>query len=65
MMMYKVTLEMYEYIEADSAKEAQQKFRDNFEWADIDHGTYQVEPDTRESWGSGGLPLNQSNLKRK
>jgi len=48
MMMYKVTLEMYEYIEADSAKEAQQKFRDNFEWADIDHGTYQVEPDTRK-----------------
>jgi len=47
-MMYKVTLEMYEYIEADSAKEAQQKFRDNFEWADIDHGTYQVEPDTRK-----------------
>ena len=64
-MKYKVTLEMYEYIEADSAKEAQQKFRDNFEWADIDHGTYQVEPDTGESWGSGGLPLSQSNLKRK
>ena len=48
MMMYKVKLEMYEYIEADSAKEAQQKFRDNFEWADIDHGTYQVAPDTRK-----------------
>ena len=47
-MKYKVTLEMYEYIEADSAKEAQQKFRDNFEWADIDYGTYQVEPDTRK-----------------
>ena len=29
-------------------KEAQQKFRDNFEWADIDYGTYQVEPDTRK-----------------
>jgi len=38
--MYKVTLEMYEYVEADSPKEAKQKFRDNFEWVDIDYGTY-------------------------
>ena len=47
-MMYKVTLEMYEYIEADSAEEAKQKFRDNFEWVDIDYGTYNVELDTRK-----------------
>ena len=46
--MYKVTLEMYEYVEADSAKEAKQKFRDNFEWVDIDYGTYHIEPYTRK-----------------
>ena len=49
-MMYKVTLEMYEYVEADSPKEAKQKFRDNFEWADIDYGTYHNEPDFREEF---------------
>ena len=49
-MMYKVTLEMYEYVEADSAEEAKQKFRDNFEWVDIDYGTYHIEPDFREEF---------------
>ncbi len=48
--MYKVTLEMYEYVEADSPKEAKQKFRDNFEWVDIDYGTYHIEPDFREEF---------------
>ena len=47
-MMYKVTLEVYKYIEADNIKEAKQEFRHNFEWADVDYGTYQVEPYTRK-----------------
>ena len=48
-MMYKVTLEMYELVEADSPEEAKQKFRDNFDWSDINYGTYTVEPDTRKA----------------
>ena len=44
-MRFKVTLEIEEWVEADSAKEAQLKFKEDFEWADIDHGTYHVEPD--------------------
>jgi hypothetical protein len=47
-MMYKVTLEVYKYIEADNVKKAKQEFRQNFEWADVDYGTYQVEPYTRK-----------------
>ncbi len=44
-MRFKVTLEIEEWVEADSAKEAQLKFKEDFEWADIHHGTYHVEPD--------------------
>lgn len=44
-MLYKVTLEIEETVEANSAKEAQQKFKDNFEWSDINYGTYHIEAD--------------------
>lgn len=44
-MRFKVTLEIEEWVEADSAKEAQLKFKEDFEWADIHHGTYHVEPE--------------------
>ena len=47
-MRFKVTLEIEEWVEADSAKEAQLKFKDNLEWADINYGTYHVEPDFEE-----------------
>ncbi len=47
-MRFKVTLEIEEWVEADSAKEAQLKFKDNLEWADINDGTYHVEPDFEE-----------------
>ena len=47
-MRFKVTLEIEEGVEADSAKEAQLKFKEDLEWADIDHGTYHVEPDFEE-----------------
>lgn len=47
-MRFKVTLEIEEWVEADSAKEAQLKFKEDFEWADIHHGTYHVEPDFEE-----------------
>jgi hypothetical protein len=49
-MRFKVTLEIEEWVEADSAKEAQLKFKDDFEWADIHHGTYHVEPDFEEQY---------------
>jgi hypothetical protein len=49
-MRYKVTLEIEEWVEADSAKEAQLKFKEDFEWADIHHGTYHVEPDFEEQY---------------
>ena len=48
-MRYKVILEIEEWVEADSAKEAQLKFKEDFEWADIHHGTYHVEPQWRFS----------------
>ena len=41
---FKVTVEIQEWVEAASVEEAKQKFKDNFEWADIDHGNYSVEP---------------------
>ena len=47
-MRFKVTLEVEGQVEADSAKEAQLKFKEDFEWADIHHGTYHVEPDFEE-----------------
>ena len=47
-MQYKVTLEIEGWVEADSAKEAQLKFKDNLDWADINYGTYHVEPDFEE-----------------
>ena len=46
-MRYKVTLEVEGQVEADTAKKAQQKFKDNLEWADINYGTYHVEPEWR------------------
>jgi hypothetical protein len=46
-MRYKVILEIEEYVEATSAVGAKQAFKDNLEWADINDGTYHVEP----QWG--------------
>jgi hypothetical protein len=46
-MRYKVILEIEEYVEATSAKRAKQQFKDSLEWADINYGTYHVEPQWR------------------
>jgi len=40
---FKVTLELEESVEAATAEEAQARFKDNFEFADIHHGTFRVE----------------------
>ena len=40
---FKVTLELQESVEAATAEEAQARFKDNFEFADIHHGTFRVE----------------------
>ncbi len=47
-MWYEVRVEISETVEADSPKEAQQKFMENFEYADVKYGTWHVEPE--ESW---------------
>ena len=47
-MRYEVRVEISESVEADSPKEAQQKFMENFEYADVKHGTWHVEPDDVE-----------------
>jgi hypothetical protein len=39
---YKVTLELWETVKADNPENAKQKFKDNFDWADINYGTYKV-----------------------
>ena len=43
-MRYEVRVVLSETVDADSPKEAQQKFMDNFEYADVKHGTWRVEP---------------------
>ena len=40
---FNVILELQESVEAATAEEAQARFKDNFEFADIDHGTFRVE----------------------
>jgi len=47
-MRYEVRVVLSETVDADSPKEAQQKFMDNFEYADVKHGTWHVEPDDVE-----------------
>lgn len=47
-MKYEVRVVLSETVDADSPKEAQQKFMDNFEYADVKHGTWRVEPDDVE-----------------
>ena len=47
-MRYEVRVVLSETVEADSPKEAQQKFMDNFEYADVKYGTWHVEPDDVE-----------------
>ena len=44
-MRYKVTVELSEAIEADSVKEAEEKFLNCFEFADVRNGTWRIEPD--------------------
>ena len=45
---FKVTVEIEEWVEAASVEEAQQKFKDNFEWADIEYGNYRIELKEKE-----------------
>ena len=47
-MRYEVRVEISELVEADSPKEAQQKFMENFEYADVKYGTWHIEPDDVE-----------------
>ena len=47
-MRYEVRVVLSETVDADSPKEAQQKFMDNFEYADVKYGTWHVEPDDVE-----------------
>ena len=44
-MLYRVTVELSEAIEADSVKEAEEKFLNCFEFADVRNGTWRIEPD--------------------
>ena len=44
-MLYRVTVELSEAIEADSVKEAEEKFLNCFEFADVGNGTWRIEPD--------------------
>ena len=39
---YKVTLELQKTVKANSLEDAKQKFKDNFDWSDINYGTYKV-----------------------
>ena len=48
LMWYEVRVVLSETVEADSPKEAQQKFMENFEYADVKYGTWHVEPDAVE-----------------
>ena len=47
-MRYEVRVILSEAVDAHSPKEAQQKFRENFEYADVKYGTGHVEPDDVE-----------------
>ena len=47
-MRYEVRVEISELVEADSPKEAQQKFMENFDYSDVKYGTWHVEPDDVE-----------------
>jgi len=44
-MLYRVTVELSEAIEADSVKEAEEEFLNRFEFADVRNGTWRIEPD--------------------
>jgi len=44
-MLYRVTVELSEAIEADGVKEAEEKFLNRFEFADVRNGTWRIEPD--------------------
>ena len=43
-MRYEVKVELSESVEADSPKDAEQKFMENFHYSDIKYGTWHVEP---------------------
>ena len=47
-MRYEVRVVLSETVDADSPKEAQQKFMDNFHYSDVKYGTWHVEPDDVE-----------------
>lgn len=47
--MYKVTVEIHEYVEANSPEEAKQKFLDNFEFHDIYYGDYEIKEKVAEN----------------
>jgi hypothetical protein len=40
---YKVAVVLYERVEADSEEQAKQKFKDNFEFADLNYAEYNIE----------------------
>ena len=40
--LYTVKLELQETVKADNPEDAKQKFKDNFDWSDINYGTYKV-----------------------
>jgi len=44
-MLYNVTVELSEAIEADSVKEAEEKFLNRFEFADLKYATWVIKGD--------------------
>tara|TARA_R100001510_G_C7560772_1_gene140908 strand:- start:423 stop:572 length:150 start_codon:yes stop_codon:yes gene_type:complete len=44
-MRYRVIVELSEAIEADSVKDAEEKFLSQFEFADVKNGTWLIEED--------------------
>ena len=44
-MLYNVTVELSEAIEADSVKEAEEKFFNRFEFADLKYATWVIKED--------------------
>ena len=42
-MKYKVAVVLYERVEANSEEEAKQKFKDDFEFADLNYAEYNIE----------------------
>jgi len=44
-MLYRVTVELSEAIEAEDVEEAMEEFLTRFEYADVRNGTWRIEPD--------------------